>query len=176
MKISLTAKLNRRARDNLEVLKRIHAGENDPVLTLNDCPQCEFRSRCHAEAKAKDDLSLLRVMTEAEMRKHRGKGIFTVTPLSYTFRPRRKGKRVRGEGQPHHGSLQALAIRDSKTYILVKPDMPNRPVRMYLDLEGDANGNDVYLAGALVAPCANASYFCYSSLHPLRCPKTDNCC
>jgi predicted RecB family nuclease len=150
-KVNLTAKLNRRAGDILEGLKRMQAGQNGPVLTLNDhCPECEFRNRCRAEATAKDDLSLLRVMCEAELRAHRSKGIFTVTQLSYTFRPRRKSKRARGEGQPHHAALQALAIRDRKTYVLGKPEVPDRPVRVYLDLEGDANGSSVYLAGALV--------------------------
>jgi predicted RecB family nuclease len=150
-KVNLTAKLNRRAGDILDELKRMRAGQNGPVLTLNDhCQECEFRNRCHAEATAKDDLSLLRVMSEAELRAHRSKGIFTVTQLSYTFRPRRKGKRAKGEGQPHHAALQALAIRDRKTYVLGKPEVPDRPVRVYLDLEGDANGRGVYLAGALV--------------------------
>jgi predicted RecB family nuclease len=150
-KVTLTTKLNRRAGDILEGLKRVQAGQNGPVLTLNDhCQECEFHNRCHAEATAKDDLSLLRVMSEAELRYHRSKGIFTVTQLSYTFRPRRKSKRARGKGQAHHAALQALAIRDRKTYVLCKPEVPDRPVRVYLDLEGDANGNGVYLAGALV--------------------------
>jgi predicted RecB family nuclease len=150
-KVNLTAKLNRRAGDILDGLGRMQAGQNGPVLTLNDhCPECEFRNRCRAEATAKDDLSLLRVMSEAELRAHRSKGIFTVTQLSYTSRPRRRSKRARGEGQPHHAALQALAIRDRKTYVLGKPEVPDRPVRVYLDLEGDANGSSVYLAGALV--------------------------
>jgi predicted RecB family nuclease len=150
-KVKLTAKLNRRAGDIMDRLKRMHAGQNGPVLTLNDhCQECEFRNRCHAEATAKDDLSLLRIMSEAELRKHRSKGIFTVTQLSYTFRPRRKSKCARGERQPHHSALQALAIRDRKTYVLGKPEVPDRPVRVYLDLEGDANGSCAYLAGALV--------------------------
>jgi predicted RecB family nuclease len=150
-RVKLTAKLNRRAGDTLAALKQLQAGGKAPVLTLNDhCPTCEFRRRCHAEAVGKDDLSLLRVMSEAELRKQRGKGIFTVTQLAYTFRPRRKGKRARGEGQPHHAALQALAIRDAKTYILGKPEVPDRPTRVYLDLEGDAKAGSVYLLGALV--------------------------
>jgi len=45
---------------------------------LNDhCPECEFRERCHAEAAAKDDLSLLRGMAEAEVAKYARRGIFT---------------------------------------------------------------------------------------------------
>jgi predicted RecB family nuclease len=150
-KVKLTAKLNKRASDTLEAVKQMQDGSKLPLLTLNDhCPMCEFRDRCHAEAVEKDDISLLQIMSEAELRKHRSKGIFTVTQLAYTFRPRRKGKRARGESQPHHAALQALAIRDSKTYVMGKPEVPDRPVRVYLDLEGDTNGAGVYLIGALV--------------------------
>src|SRR3954452_6534895 len=96
-KVKLTAKLNKRASDTLESLKQFQAGGKAPVLTLNEhCRLCEFRQRCHAEAVRHDDLSLLRVMSESELRKQRSKGIFTVTQLSYTFRPRRKGKRAKG--------------------------------------------------------------------------------
>src|SRR5262249_28287734 len=100
-KVNLTVKLNGRAGDTLEGLKQMQAGQNGLVLTLNDhCQECEFRTCCHAEATAKDDRSPLRALSEAELRAHRSKGIFTVTQLSYTFRPRRKGKRARGEGHP----------------------------------------------------------------------------
>lgn len=150
-KVQLSTKLNRRARDTLESLKQLQAGGKAPLLTLNDhCPVCEFRQRCHAEAVRQDDLSLLRVMSEGELRKHRSKGIFTVTQLSYTFRPRRKGKRAKGEGQPHHAALQALAIRDAKTYVLGKPEVPDCSTQIYLDLEGDSKAAFVYLLGALV--------------------------
>jgi len=47
------------------------------------------------KAIEKDDLSLLGGMSENERKKLRSKGIFTVTQLSYTFRPRRRPKRMR---------------------------------------------------------------------------------
>jgi predicted RecB family nuclease len=150
-RVKLTAKLNRRAAETLDAVNQMQAGAGRPVLTLNEhCRACEFRRRCHAEAATKDDLSLLRVMAEGELPKQRRKGIFTVTQLAYTFRPRRKGKRVKGQGQPHHGALQALAIRDAKTYVLGRPQVPASPTQVYLDLEGDANAAAVYLLGALV--------------------------
>ena len=95
-------------------------------------------------------LSLLQVMSESELRTQRSKGIFTVTQLSYTFRPRRKSKRSKEQGQAHHAALQALAIRDAKTYIMGRPEVPDRPTQVYLDLEGDFNASSVYLIGALV--------------------------
>ena len=117
---------------------------------------------------SKDDLSLLRVMSEAELRQQRSKGIFTVTQLSYTFRPRRKGKRAKGEGQPHHAALQALAIRDAKTYVLGKPEVPDRPTRVYLDLEGDADAASVYLLGALVVKGGAATMHSFWADGPRR--------
>jgi len=150
-KVRLDAKLYRQAKQVLGEVKRFQSGGERPWLALNEhCRKCEFRDRCHAEAVEKDDISLLRVMSYAELRKHRNKGIFTVTQLAYTYRPRRKGRRTRGESPPHHAALQALAIRDGKTYVLGKPEVPHRPIRVYLDLEGDTDGAGVYLLGALV--------------------------
>lgn len=65
-----------------------------PDLVLNrHCAECEFQARCRKIAVEKDDLSLLGGMSEKERQKLRSKGIFTVTQLSYTFRPRRRPKR-----------------------------------------------------------------------------------
>ena len=70
----------------MEEIKAIQGAGTPPPLTLNShCQVCEFRHRCHAEATAKDDLSLLQGMVEKEIRKYGRRGIFTVTQLSYTF-------------------------------------------------------------------------------------------
>ena len=78
-----------------EVRKRIEKiaailSKKTPVdLILNrHCPECEFRDRCRQKALETDDLSLLAGMSAKERQKLRSKGIFTVTQLSYTFRPR----------------------------------------------------------------------------------------
>ena len=66
------------------------------------CPACEFQHRCHDEAVRQNDLSLLTGMGENEIRSQNRRGIFTVTQLSYTFRPRRKNKRAKDqEPMPH---------------------------------------------------------------------------
>jgi predicted RecB family nuclease len=79
-----------------EVRKRIKqitallAGNSPPDLVLNrHCGQCEFKTRCSMQAKEKDELSLLSGISEKDRKTLRRKGIFTVTQLSYTFRPRR---------------------------------------------------------------------------------------
>jgi predicted RecB family nuclease len=77
-------------------LAELVASGSAPDLVLNrHCGECEFRDRCRKKAVDNDDLSLLGGMTDGERRKLRSKGIFTVTQLSYTFRPRRRPKKLK---------------------------------------------------------------------------------
>jgi predicted RecB family nuclease len=125
-------------------------GSEPPRLLLNDhCQVCEFRRRCHEQAVKDDDLSLLRGMGQKEIKSYARKGIFTVTQLAHTFRPRRKGRKRRGK-ELHSHPLQALAIRDRKTYVLGVPQVPDAPVRVYLDIEGKPDEGFVYLIGVIV--------------------------
>src|SRR5262249_10318087 len=67
--------------------------EPPPIVLNRHCEMCEFRQRCRSKALQEDNLTLLRGMTAKEMARHNSKGIFSVTQLSYTFRPRRPTKR-----------------------------------------------------------------------------------
>jgi predicted RecB family nuclease len=107
----------RRMRQLLKELQELRQAQVAPRLILNDhCPLCEFREKCHAKAATDDDLSLMRGMSEQEIRRQNSKGIFTVTQFSYTFRPRRRNKRVKAQAFPHSFALQALAIREKQVY------------------------------------------------------------
>ena len=65
-----------------------------------------------------DDLSLLSGMTEKERKKLHDKGIFTVTQLSYTFRPRRRSKQLRDKRERYRHLRTALTIRQVARYSL----------------------------------------------------------
>jgi predicted RecB family nuclease len=122
-----------------------------PRLLLNDhCQVCEYRMRCQAEAAAKDDLSLLRGMAEAEVQKYAHRGIFTFTQLSCTFRPPRRMKKPEDRTVTHSHALQALAVREKKVHVLGSPQLPVSPSRISLDLEGDPERGFCYLAGMVV--------------------------
>ena len=136
----------------LRELKALDNPESPPRLILNDhCYICEFQQRCHAKAVEQDNLSLLRGMGEKEIRKYNRKGIFSTTQLSCTFRPRKRGKRVRKQTPTHYHALQALAIRDAKTYVYGIPTLPSATTRIYFDIEGDPDRGFAYLLGAIVA-------------------------
>ena len=82
----------RTAKHILMDLKKMCATQAPPELILNDhCQICEFRQRCYDQALQEDNLSLLRGLSEKEIKGYRRKGILTVTQLAHTFRPRRTG-------------------------------------------------------------------------------------
>ena len=131
------------------------SGTTPPELILNrHCAECEFRNRCREKARETDDLSLLSGMSAKERARHRSKGIFTVTQLSYTFRPRRTPKRARTPARPHHFALQALAIRENCIYIHGSPVIPDCESKVYLDIEGLPDFDFNYLIGALIVTAA----------------------
>ena len=86
-------------------------------------------------------------MSAKERQKLRSKGIFTVTQLSYTFRPRRRPKQMRDKREKYHHSLKALAIREKKIHIVGSPELKIEGTPIYLDVEGLPDRDFYYLIG-----------------------------
>ena len=121
------------------------------------CPSCPFRDACLEQAEREDNLSLLDRMTPKLMRKYHDKGIFTVKQLSHVYKPRRSRKRAKRQVR-HSLELQALAIRTGKVHVEYVPELPRRPVELFLDLEGVPDRDAYYLAGLLVSKGDAAEY------------------
>jgi predicted RecB family nuclease len=119
-----TAALAGKVRKIIGKIAKMLASHSPPDLVLNrHCVECEFRDRCRQKSIEQDDLSLLSNMTEKERRKFNSKGIFTVKQLSYTFRARRRPRRLAGKREKYHHSLKALAIRERKIHIVGSPEL-----------------------------------------------------
>ena len=124
-----------------------------PPLILNKhCPECEFRSRCRPLAVEKDDLSLLSHFSGKERKRHNDNGIFTVTQLSYTFRPRRRSGSTVIKFQH---ALRALAIRKKQIHVVGTPALTTFGTSVYLDVEGDSDRDFYYLIGLRI--CSSGS-------------------
>jgi predicted RecB family nuclease len=116
-----------------------------PPLVLNrHCSECEFQTRCRALSHEKDDLSLLSSFTAKERTQQHEKGIFTVTQLSYTFRPRRRITSPRAKSNP---ALRAMAIRKNKIHVIGTPVMNLLGTPVYFDVEGIPDRDFYYLIG-----------------------------
>jgi len=121
--------------------------EPPPAILNKHCPTCQFRACCRDKAEKDDDLSLLDRMTPKSIRRYQRKGIFTITQLSYLFRPRKSRKRPTGTTVPHKLELQALALRMGKTYLQESPDLSRQPTELFLDIEGNPDRQSYYLIG-----------------------------
>jgi predicted RecB family nuclease len=146
------ATLLENAGETVAEIKALQGTAKPPPLVLNrHCPECEFRKQCHAAAIEKDDLSLLRGLTPKEIEGLNGRGIFSVTQLSYTFRPGRMKRTPEKAGKKHDHSLQALAIREKTVYVARRPQLPDAVVRLYLDVEGLPDDDFYCLVGLTAA-------------------------
>lgn len=146
-----TSLLSNEVRELAKKVGALVSANSPPDLVLNrHCPECEFETLCRKKAIEVDDLSLLSGMTANERASHRSKGIFTVTQLSYTFRPRKTPKRAKNPGKPRYMALQALAIRENTVYVHGRLQLPNSQTQVYLDIEGLPSSESYYLIGALV--------------------------
>jgi predicted RecB family nuclease len=149
-KVGLSRDLRKAERFMSEVREMTNV-ESPPRLILNDhCQVCEFHQRCQQQAMQEDNLSLLRGMGEKEIKGYARKGIFTVSQLSHTFRPRRRPKRAKRAPRPHSFALQALALRERKIYIDGTPTIRESSVHVYIDIEGLPDENFYYLIGVLI--------------------------
>ena len=137
-----------RYRKRIKEITALLAGNSPPDLVLNrHCGQCEFKARCSTQAREKDELSLLSGMSEKDRKRLHSKGIFTVTQLSYTFRPRRRRRESRGKQEKYHHSLRALAIRENKIHAVGIPDLKLKGTPVFLDVEGLPDRDFYYLIG-----------------------------
>lgn len=118
----------------------------DPVL-IKHCSECIFEGSCRKGVTEKDDLSLLDGLSTTERAKLNGKGIFTVTQLAYTFRPRRRPKDQASRREKYHHALKALAIRDRKIHVVGTPELALIGTPVYLDVEGLPDRGFYYLIG-----------------------------
>jgi predicted RecB family nuclease len=160
-KVSLASGTRRTSR-LLKELQELRQSQATPRLTLNEhCLLCECRGECYAKAAIDDDLSLLRGMSEQEIRRQNGKGIFTVTQFSYTFRPRRRNRRVKAKAFPHSFALQALAVREDKVYVRGPLSLPSPSTTVYLDMEGVPDRDFHYLVGMVVVENGNETRYSF---------------
>ncbi len=135
---------------DLRKLINTESPEPSPLILNEHCSTCPFRQHCLREAEEADNLSLLERMTPKLIRKYQAKGIFTVTQLSYVFKPRRRRKRQTKAPPTFNVELQALALRTGKIYLNESPSIPENPVELFLDIEGIPDENFHYLTGLVI--------------------------
>ena len=132
-----------------ELTRTVNGLEPPPFYQNSHCRICEFHKTCRTMLSERDDLSLLRGMSQKEIIKKKNRGIFTVLQFSYTFSPRKK-KRSTQTPNRIEWALKALALREKKTHIKKIPKFQYSEIEAFLDFEGLPDENIIYLIGLIV--------------------------
>jgi predicted RecB family nuclease len=131
-----------------EIEKLSSTDNNNQIILNKHCQICEFQEECRKIQIEKDDLSLLKGISQTEILKLNKLGVFTITQLSYLFKP--KKRKTYNITNRNLWSLKSLAIREKKTFIISKPDFLNFKTTIYIDFEGLPDENFIYLIGVLI--------------------------
>src|SRR4029077_19208607 len=93
------------------------------------------------------------------------KGIFSITQLSYGYRPRRrrrnrpdaeKSKKTRNRASPifrNDHKLKALAVKKNQIHVVESPSIKFDGTPTFLDVEGMPDRDFYYLVGLLFESC-----------------------
>jgi predicted RecB family nuclease len=148
-----TIDLLQKTRQIIEAIAKDCRAETPRQVALNKhCPVCDFQARCRDVAINREDLSLLRAMTEKERAKCTEKGITTITQLSYGYRPRRRKRVKKTVSRPtpqlkHDHKLKALAIKKSQIHVVGSPALSIDGTPVFIDVEGAPGRDFFYLIG-----------------------------
>jgi predicted RecB family nuclease len=149
-----------RTRQTIDAIGAICNSSEAPPLVLNKhCAVCDFQPRCRDLAVERDDLSLLSAMTGKERAKCNANGVFSITQLSYGYRPRRRkhnrtdaesskktGKRAAPIFRSDH-KLKALAVKKNQIHVVGAPSIKLNGPPTFLDVEGMPDRDFYYLIG-----------------------------
>jgi len=148
---TLGVKLHARIHEVESLVEKLRAflakGTSPEPALIKHCSECIFEAYCRKRVTEKDDLSLLDGLGPTDRAKLNAKGIFTVTQLAYTFRPRRRPKHQASRREKYHHALKALAIRDRKIHVVGKPELAINGTPVYLDVESLPDRDFYYLVG-----------------------------
>jgi predicted RecB family nuclease len=148
-----------RTQQTIDAIESTCHRRKPPPLVLNrHCAVCDFQARCRHLAIERDDLSLLSAMTSKERAKSNAKGVFTITQLSYGYRPRRR-RRTRPDAESSKKSnnrappvindhkRKALAVKKKQIHVVGAPSLTFNGTPTLLDVEGMPDRNFYYLVG-----------------------------
>jgi predicted RecB family nuclease len=149
-----------RTRQTIDMIAAACHGREPPPLILNKhCAICDFQPRCRGLAVERDDLSLLSAMTGKDRAKFNAKSVFSITQLSYGYRPRRrKRNKPDAESSKNPGKraalmvrndnkLKALAVKKNQIHVVGAPSLKFDGTPIFLDVEGMADRDFYYLIG-----------------------------
>jgi len=133
----------------LEVMK----GKKPELALKRSCRDTPWGDLCQQEAEAADDICLIYHYSLNSTYHHRLRrlGIRTVTDLAQANLNWLRDETGIDEEKLQKGQLQAQSLKDGELKWIQPPEIPEAPLRIFFDIEGDPLLNVEYLFGFWIA-------------------------
>jgi uncharacterized protein len=165
--VVISPKVKEKAISRIYEILDIIKGQKPPLKLVSECKNSPWYSKCVAQAEAANDLALIHNFDSRGHQALRDSGINTVKDIAameisllpkVPFAPLKVLERIK---------IQAHSLITNEVVWLSKPDIPNAPIKIYFDIEGDPLTQVEYLFGFWVvgdpegkyAQCPNCRMF-----------------
>lgn len=148
--VELSSALYTKTARRVDQIKQILSGEHPPMKLTSKCKHSPWFSECIRLAEEADDIALLYNLHEKTDEALRGAGIRTVHQAAkmdvVSFPPAPYAT----EETLTRIKLQATALVEDRLIWLGVPELPEAPLKIYFDIEGDPLLHVQYLFGCFV--------------------------
>ena len=151
----------------LDRILEIRAGVKPPLYFMSSCKDSPWFALCKKEAEEGDDISLLYKIYKSEAKRLREAGYSTLTKLAGADLATLKAD-VKGVSDHRVGrlQLQAQSLHAKETLRIDDARLPDAPVELHFDIEGDPMIGVEYLHGLLIREGGMETYKAFAAEDP----------
>lgn len=145
--VTLTESHRQKTWAKIRDIQQIMGGDKPPLKLVSNCKQNPWFTECVREAEAADDIALIYKLDTRAMELLRQCGVKTVHQLAEAKLERLPKIPYMNAEALHRVQLQAQALVQNDIIWLNKPIIPDAPLKIYFDIEGDPLLQVQYLFG-----------------------------
>lgn len=153
--------------ERLKYLKKIIANEVSDNLAIGSvCNSCPWRRFCEKKAKDQDDLTLISGLSRANKTRLSAAGITSQSAAAKMDIAIANDIKGLGPNSLFKYKQQAQVNLENKQRLLSEPELEEKPIEIFIDLEGDPLLGIDYLIGMLVRQGGKEEYIKFVAPRP----------
>ena len=157
--VTLTELHQSKTKAKIKEILNVRAGYKPPLKLVSTCKQSPWFQECVREAELANDIALIYKLDTRAMGVLRELGIKTVDDAARMDLSRLPKIPFTSQAALRRVQLQAKTLQSKKIHWLNKPTIPDAPLKIYFDIEGDPLLQVQYLFGFWIQPGGYYNYF-----------------